>query len=124
MPQVNWNGIEINMVTVTGSAITMAYQSAPASGTLFFAPNDVCWSTTYNVVGILPTVGITLDATGSFSTQLLAMDNPGISSNWSWTVYGNLNGIAIATRKIAVVYANGDTQTLESLLNSSQLIPQ
>ena len=122
MPQVSWNGININMVTVVGQALTMAYQSGPASGTLYFSPNDICWSINYAMAGNLPTVGVTLDATGSFSTELFAMDNAGISSNWSWTVQGTLNGIAFAQRKISVLHANGDSQRFEDILNSSQLM--
>jgi hypothetical protein len=123
MPQVSWNGITVNMVTVTGKAVTMAYQAGPPSGTLYFAPTDICWSVTNLLFGNLPTVGVELDATGSFSTQLFAMDNAGISSNWSWSVSGTLNGIVFASRKINVLYANGDTQTMEFLLSSSQLMP-
>jgi len=119
MPQVTWNGITFNLVTVVGQFLTLAASPAPASGSLTFTPNDLCWSTTYAMTGHLPTVGVTLDSTGSFSVPLLAMDNAGLSSNWNWLVSGSISGFTFPSRKLTITYVNGDSQRFETLLNSS-----
>ena len=121
MPSVVWNGTTFHTVTVTGTFLTSMVLPGYAAGWIQFEPTDIAWSTTYNAIAAQSTLGATIDPSGNISIDLFAMDNPGISTNWKWKMSGNVAGLPIPPRLLTVNYANGDSQTLESLLNSSTL---
>jgi hypothetical protein len=117
MPQISWSGVTFNLVTVTGTFLTIGGNAAmPGSGNVQFTCSDIAWSTTYGLVGNLAPLGVMLDGTGSFSVDLFAMDNPEVSTNWSWVISGAVSGVQIASRPLIINYANGESQTLASLL--------
>lgn len=123
MPQITYNGVTVNLVTVTGTflVISLAGQGN-ASGALEFAPSDLPWDSTLAIAGIISPIGANLDANGQFGTVLLAMDNTGMSANWAWVVSGTVSGTAIQPRKLTVDYANGDAQDFTALLETSVLL--
>lgn len=117
MPQING----YNYVAVTGTLITQS--GAPSSGTLRFAVSDVVWNTSAPWVASVDPVGYTLPSSGMLTEiNLLAVDNAGLSANWYWTLDMSLNGSTFLTRKVPVLYSNGDSQDITRLLDLSTVL--
>ena len=108
----------LNFVTVTGTFITPA--GTPDGGSLQFAPSDIIWLPG-SWVACLPSFGATLNGSGQFSVSLLAMDSTGISGNWAWVMTMNLHGMVYPARKLTIDFANGASQDISTLLQTSTL---
>jgi hypothetical protein len=122
-PGISVQGVTLQVVQVVINAINQSGGN-PDVGTLLFSVNDIVWVDAINTIAAIDP--IELSANGGLirtvAVNLLAMDNPGISTNWYWTLTGTLNGQAIPPRKLSVNFANGPQQTLTSLLDTATLI--
>jgi hypothetical protein len=108
----------LEYVTVTGTFLTAVGNAD--SGSLMFTPSDIIWDPG-NWVAALPASGVTLNPSGQFSLSLLAMDSAGLSGNWQWVVTMTLHGTVYPARKLTINFANGATQDLSTLLQTSTL---
>jgi hypothetical protein len=112
-----------NFVTVTAVGVN-SDSSNIQFGEVCFTPSDIVWATGYGLIGAVPAVLFTFNGgVSTLSVSLYAMDNAGVSTNWSWIVTGNLEGIPIMRRSISVLFATGPTQNLATLLNAGVLVP-
>lgn len=111
-----------NFVTVTAIGIN-ADSSNIQSGSMIFTPSDIVWATGFNLIGAIPPVSFTFNGgVPDLSVSLYAMDNAGVSTNWSWIVTGNLEGIPIVARSLQVLFANGPAQNLATLLQAGTVV--
>lgn len=123
MPQITFNGVTFNFVTVTGTMMTLFSTTVtPCAGVIMFKASDLAWDPAMGMVGYMPVVGATLNVNGQFSAGLLAMDNANVSTSWAWLLTGTINGYPIPARKLTVNYANGDSQDISTLLGTSTLV--
>lgn len=99
----------------------MDFNVAPVGGNLIFEPNDLVWDDSAGLVSIGAPEGGAIPLTGTLVVNLFAMDNAGVSTNWKWRMSGQVNGIAIPNRLLIVNFANGATQNLTTLLDTSVL---
>lgn len=95
-----------NSVLVTGFAVN-SDGSAIQNGHIHFVPSDICWNTSTGQVIVV--AGVDFVFNGSLlppGVQLFAMDNTGVSTNWSWIFYGEANGNPFLPRVLTVNYAS------------------
>lgn len=112
-----------NFVTVTALGIN-SDSSNIQSGDVIFTPSDIVWAVGFNLIGAFPAITFTFNGgVPDLSVSLYAMDNAGVSTNWTWIVSGNLEGVAIVPRAISVLFANGPQQNLATLLNAGTIVP-
>jgi hypothetical protein len=94
-------------------------------GDIAFQPSDFIWDTTTQQIVFVPP--IMLSATGAYNgnpvqVPFLAMDNPTLSTNWSWLISAAVPGVTVPVRKFAVMYASGPEQNLTDLLTASTVV--
>jgi hypothetical protein len=58
---------------------------------------------------------ITLDATGTASVSLLAMDDAHLNTGWAWSFRPTVEGVPGRVQYMSVLFANGATQYLDQL---------
>lgn len=118
--------VSYNYVTVSVAA-AKPDGSPLTQGALHLQVSDFVWDTATGQVVVVPPVDI--EATGAFTggpvgVPLLAMDNPTLSTNWSWLISASLpgdNGF-VPVRKLTVSYATGADQELTDLLTASTIL--
>lgn len=110
----------VNVVAVSINAVSQDGGN-PTDGHIRFQVDDIVWIDALNLIASIDPVDIY--AAGGLASSgvvhLLAMDNPGVSTNWAWVISGESNGQEFPPRKLIVNYANGAEQTLCSLLDTS-----
>ena len=111
-----------NYVNVTALGIN-ADGTDIQSGELVFTPSDIVWSTAYGLLGAIQPVTFTWNGGEStLSVNLYAMDNAGVSTNWTWIITGNIEGVPMLKRSLSVLFASGPTQNLATLLQASTVV--
>lgn len=117
-----------NYVTITGTIFIGSGASVgQGAGGVTFTSSDILWDATGLFVAVLEPVSAPINANGTFATgtaapQLFAMDNAGISGNWSWICTAQISGQTWPARKLIVNYANGASQDFSTLLGTSTLV--
>jgi hypothetical protein len=119
-PSIVIDGVTINVVEVSIIAIDQD-GGIPNSGNLHFEVDDLVWITALNSIAVIDPIDVYANGgfTGEGVLYLLAMDNEGFSTNWSWVMSGSAGESSFTPRKLTVNYANGAQQTLTSLLDAS-----
>ena len=124
IPPIVIDGVTVNVVQITFNAVSQTGGN-PSSGHLHFEVNDLVWVTALNAVTVIDPVDVYANGgfAGQGSVNLLAMDNPGFSTNWAWILSGDSMGFSFPPRLLTVNFANGPQQPLTSLLAASTLVP-
>ena len=115
MPTVTIDGAILNTVTVTGQYFD-GNTGAYAGGSVSFQMTDQVYALVAGVCVLSSVVTAQLNASGSFSVNLLAMDNAALSQNWYWQYTGTIQGVALPVKRLTVMFAWGPTQTIAQLL--------
>jgi hypothetical protein len=116
-----------NYVTITGTIfIGSGAAVSQGAGGVTFTSSDIIWDASGLFVAVLEPVNAPINVNGTFATgpaapQLFAMDNAGISGNWSWICTVEIGGQTWPARKITVNYSIGPTQDFSTLLGTSVL---
>jgi hypothetical protein len=85
------------------------------SGVVQWAPTGPIVDSTLHVT-LCPSVeNITLDATGTASVSLLAMDDAHLNTGWAWSFRPTVEGVPGRVQYMSVLFANGATQYLDQL---------
>lgn len=109
----------LNFVEVTISPVD--FNVSAVGGNLVFEPSDIVWDDSAGLVSIGAPEGGAIPNSGTLMVSLFAMDNAGVSTNWKWRMTGQINGITIKPRLLIVNFANGASQNLSTLLDTSVL---
>lgn len=112
-----------NAVNVVATGINSDLSNIQ-TGSVLFTPSDTVWVTQGNLLGAVIPVTFTFNGgAANLSVMLFAMDNAGVSTNWTWIMSGNLEGVPIRRRSLVVNFAAGPQQQLATLLDASTLVP-